>query len=693
MKIKKIINGSCLLLCIMISNLSCSKYDKDLKSALNLAGRNGVELEKVLVHYGAEEDTLKYKAACYLIKNMPYYFYQDGDGLQEILSAKDSLKLEFDKIPVFKENKITGMIKTEKFNNFLIKLKNDLPNSDLAFDLRRYSDIENISAEFLIENIDYAFKAWNLPWAKHLTFEQFCEYVLPYRSGRQKPNAWRKYYFDKYKDVIDSLKMETDPVKVAAIFNKKFLPLYKPFRGSFNTKMTPFTYLVPGKFMTELGIDGNCVMTTITTVEVMRALGIPIARIFTDKDGFSAGNHILVAVLDKNGEWKGFHCGGQNPGDFEPESQITKIYRETSIPRNNNSVFKSTVNAKLNHFEWEDVTKEFMDVHDISIEVPEKYINKKIAYLCIFNRNSQTTWVPIDGGELDGNKIIFKSIGGDGVVYLPMVEDDYGNLNMPISQPFFLDEEGKKHFFKPNGEYMSFEFIRKFPFNKWFEDIAKPLVGGRFEGSKDKNFKNPIELARIQDNPIDDENIIDIGNFEFRYVRFVYPNNTVESKYGLSSISFYNSNDNRSNLKLLKGDYIFSEGVTKDNMDILFDNDLLSYVDVYQYEEGIDTPVSKAIFSRTNSGETWVGLDLKETQKITHVGFAPRNPKNNIYVGMEYELFYWDEMWKSLGVQRATKKSIEFTDIPKGALLWLRNHSEGQEERIFYFDGDEIIWK
>ena len=53
-------------------------------------------------------------------------------------------------------------------------------------------DIEVITSEFLIQSIDEAFKQWReCEWAEHLDFEQFCEYLLPYKclKGSRLPNG------------------------------------------------------------------------------------------------------------------------------------------------------------------------------------------------------------------------------------------------------------------------------------------------------------------------------------------------------------------------------------------------------------------------------------------------------------------------------------------------------------------------
>lgn len=50
-----------------------------LDFALRYAGENRVELEKVLDHY--RNDSLKYRAAVFLIGNMPYHYFYTGAQL------------------------------------------------------------------------------------------------------------------------------------------------------------------------------------------------------------------------------------------------------------------------------------------------------------------------------------------------------------------------------------------------------------------------------------------------------------------------------------------------------------------------------------------------------------------------------------------------------------------------------------
>ena len=48
---------------------------------------------------------------------------------------------------------------------------------DLSFEISE--DIKTITADYLIENIDYAFKTINLPWNFKLSFNDFCALAAP----------------------------------------------------------------------------------------------------------------------------------------------------------------------------------------------------------------------------------------------------------------------------------------------------------------------------------------------------------------------------------------------------------------------------------------------------------------------------------------------------------------------------------
>ena len=70
------------------------------KVALQVSGDNRKELEKSLYYYKKNpSDSLKYKAACFLIENMPFYTYSSGEQLENYKSYYAWLKVRKGKTP------------------------------------------------------------------------------------------------------------------------------------------------------------------------------------------------------------------------------------------------------------------------------------------------------------------------------------------------------------------------------------------------------------------------------------------------------------------------------------------------------------------------------------------------------------------------------------------------------------------
>ena len=163
----------------------------NLERALELAGENRIELEKVLEHYGKDPaDSLKLKAAGFLIENMDTYFFITSPELEAYYNTLDS---------IFTLNNWDDYISEEQ--EILLSQMNG-PNSNK---FKIIPDLQYVSAEFLIDNIDRAFEAWKSPFAKELSFEDFCEYLLPYKANPvDRPDFWRSVYRNTFYPYIKS---------------------------------------------------------------------------------------------------------------------------------------------------------------------------------------------------------------------------------------------------------------------------------------------------------------------------------------------------------------------------------------------------------------------------------------------------------------------------------------------------------
>ncbi|WP_434502709.1 hypothetical protein [Prevotella sp.] len=78
-------------ICIIAIMASC---ESNLDIALKDAGKNRQELEKVLNHFKDDPNHLKYKAAKFLIENMPYHYSMYGDCMKQYSLAYEKMAHE-----------------------------------------------------------------------------------------------------------------------------------------------------------------------------------------------------------------------------------------------------------------------------------------------------------------------------------------------------------------------------------------------------------------------------------------------------------------------------------------------------------------------------------------------------------------------------------------------------------------------
>ena len=164
--------------CLLLVLFSCQgKHSDYLEQALRLAGDNRSELESVLAHY--KNDSLKYQAAVFLIENLPgHTSYKFPEHLVQYYNEIDTaVSADFDN-----ETNRNAMERISRKYEILEKLET-IP------------DIQLITAGYLIDNIDRAFDVWqNGEWATHVSFDDFCEYILPYKGYElQTLDNWREY--------------------------------------------------------------------------------------------------------------------------------------------------------------------------------------------------------------------------------------------------------------------------------------------------------------------------------------------------------------------------------------------------------------------------------------------------------------------------------------------------------------------
>ena len=405
---------------------SCTSVnDQRLEAALQMAGENRGELEKVLKHY--EHDTLKLKAARFLIENMPYH-YGINDRLLDyagkeyqmdlsIYRNEDEVKLAYDSL----------LQKGYHMERLLVK------------------DSESLTAAALIENIDLAFVAKNKKWAKEIPFHLFCKYILPYRVSNEPLSEMRKEMMKRYMKVLDSIAPRTEQEACMALNN--YLKKQIHFIG-FSPFYNSIEYVDKYK-------RGNCEGLAVYFTFLARALGIPCCVESTLWSKFDAG-HSWCALIDRNGKTYPFGAAELNFREFK-KTFSRRIMVPAKIYRKEYEVFFSHVLADDGYVTYLknptliDVTS-FYERPSVKVEFDSTIFqlnetdNGRFLYLCVYNSG---LWKEIALGRSVGRKVVFTNVVGDNVFRLAKSDD--GKKLSFLTDPFLLDSLGDVKMFSQEG--------------------------------------------------------------------------------------------------------------------------------------------------------------------------------------------------------------------------------------------------
>jgi len=396
---------------------------------LDKAGDNREELEKVIKHYKESGEVLKEEAAYFLIGNM-----EDHGYLDYVLLDSIGKKVDFDVLS-FKDYEalLDGWDQIEE------------KRGEIHFKVDTLiTDFENINADYLIQNIDLAFEAWEgYPWAKHLSFDQFCEYVLPYRSSNEPMEEWRSFFMDELSWVVDSIIDKSDPVEAACFVNDYIKSWFR---------FDPRYYEHP----TDQGLAeilqnkmGRCEDMTNLAIYAMRSLAIPVMSDFTPYWAKTGNNHAWNAILNKNDSVIIFMGGEANPGHYELHHQLAKVYRKTF------SEYKWSLGVKME--EWEiappylgkksikDVTDQYVPTKSVYIDISRGSPDStNFVYLCVFNSGE---WKAIDYTRFKGAEAKFSKVGMN-VAFLPAFYHNHKII--PAGDALILSDSGKVVIKKPD---------------------------------------------------------------------------------------------------------------------------------------------------------------------------------------------------------------------------------------------------
>lgn len=86
-------------------------------------------------------------------------------------------------------------------------------------------------------------------------------------------------------------------------------------------------------------------------------------------------------------------------------------------------------------------------------------------------------------------------------------------------------------------------------------------------------------------------------------------------------------------------------------------------------------------------------VSLLSSSKIETISLERKSPSGPlIKIGGNYEVFYWDDEWRSLGKHIAEGKKLLIYGVPEKTLLWIKSEDKSAKERIFIYENFEQHW-
>lgn len=618
-----------LVLTMFISLLfsGCAIKVDRLDYALEFAGENRKELEKVLEYYS--DDSLKYRAACFLIENMPHWYAYDGWQLDtlEVLMRKDRVG-------------ILSKYEKMRWNSFDYHALNKVYDSKV------------ITSEYLIENIDLAFQEWQKrPWNKSLSFDDFCDLILPYRIGNERLSNWRSLYNSYYGSLLDSVYTGSDVLVACKCINDELNRQNYKYSVEWNVPHNRADYL----FKTRIGY---CREVCDLIQYAMRSCGIPVAADFMPYSPDYRYSHEWNVVRDTTGRYIQFGFDGLDPVRdkvADDGRRKGKVFRYCYALQNEREILRQYSGWNIGGSEglyWKDVTSEYFGHNRAIVDVFAA--GKPLIGLSVFSTNG---WQIIGEGICkSSDKAIFDNIEPS-IIYVPA---SLINGIKPAGYPFMLDSQGHVEEFVPDTVNLEKVILkRKMALIPRIAAWGYSQIGARIEGDTDTDFKNSKLIAEIKDTMDYTFQILEgVCSEAVKYIRYIPPVGFLQ----LAELKLYEDAELKKEIKITP--------VTNfPNISRAVDGDILSYL--YQKSERTIEPL---VFS------------LDSLQQIRRLYFIARTDDNYVWKGDTYELLYFNGIdgWKSLGVKTATSEYICF-EAPRNALLWLRNRTKGKEEQVFIY--------
>jgi hypothetical protein len=623
----------------------------NIEQSLEISGNNRPQLQKVIDHYSKNpSDSLKLKAIKFLIINgkKNYSLKYDNSYDYAFTVAKNAYEKFSKKRNLFSQEYLfldeRNIHTLNVFNKIYDSIENTHPNTFIKLDL----DLQVITADFLIENIDLAFYAYennNLNLCND--FNTFLKYILPYRiSNEYLEDGKRKELFFKYKWARELLKQK---------------PLETVLKKLYDTISIQSTWGKNRKFnrlqtlsQTEKIKTGNCMEGAIYLVHVLRAIGIPACIDYCPRLGNlqKDAGHNWLTVFNKDK----FIAINVTLDRFEI---LNELYKISDLPKVYRKYYGECIDL--------DVTNSYKKSYSIKLPISKKIkFSKKEDkfYLGVFDINKGWSAI-IEADKIENEEAIFNHVGSE-IIYILLKKNSFSTI--PINNPFTISSEGEiKYFVYSEPLIKEVNLTRKYlPYivrdKKINQKIILSLNTCVIQGSNDLLFEKSDELYKFENFNSTHLKKINLKTKKYyRYYRIINREENSTIGVRLAKFNFLNSN----NEKLL---FLINDPDQKNILDKLTDDDDLTNVkNVHDY----------------------VFENIKQDY-VKSIEIQVSNDDNHIKIGDQYELCFFKEgKWVSLyGPRIATDTVLKYTNLSSKSLYLLKNLSRGVEEFPFTLDNN-----
>lgn len=376
------------LLILFISVLIQSCHNEERKVAVDIIkeSNDAPELGRLL-DYSSDCDVDKQRAIYFLIANLPDKHSWENPEVGTIHQLYDTLRYEK-----------SSSINSKRNLDFRNKLHRKYSDNYLY-----QEDVQVINADSIIHYIHMAFDIWGkCSWSTDYTFNQFKEYILPYRiSTEPLEYYWRKDANKTYSNILDrnivDIKEACYAVSKTINFDVNNLFWHGPLQSYSVNSATRI-----GK------CDDKCVYVAM----VMRSLGIPVSVETIPFWGDHNNGHSFNALITPQDSSIGFNNTIDLQKRLNLSGKVPKIYRKTYEIQRQSLLYKlrndEYIPDELNDFCIVDVTKEYdVKLMDFTVNINQD-IPVRISYLCVF---SLSGWKPVAWASVIKQKIKFENIG------------------------------------------------------------------------------------------------------------------------------------------------------------------------------------------------------------------------------------------------------------------------------------------